>query len=493
MDKTMNALPNDMGNTFSQLMRQQLRQHGVNVRTWLFMLNNYFAVSGVQEVDAQQWIEYCVTLLRGPALEWWRQHTQTAVIRAQLDGHQQGVGHAAATSSLGKKMRDRYLKGLKPDIVEIIAIHGLSTFESVVASAERVDEGSCSVKVDCEFRELPWWSDGATSSTAIIKAVRVRQLVKCAARIFAVFLEEVEVEEGNGRSAAVGDKTTLPAKVSALLAEFRDIFPDDLPPGLPPSRAVDHRIELEPGSRPVAKPQWRLSPAETEEMTQQVRHFLVQGFIQPSRSPWAAPILFAPKKDGGLRMYIDYRALNAATVKIRFPVPRLEDLLDAVQGARVFSKINLRSGYHQICVTLMNTVLSEFLGSFVVVYLYDILIFSKTKEDHMQHLQKVFEVLRREQLYAKQSKCEFFLPEVEFLGHVVSASSTGLGSPTSVKELESFLGFANYYRRFVQGYASIANPLTDLLRKGVDFDWGPAQQHAFEQMKHSLTSSPTLS
>ncbi|CAI5467291.1 unnamed protein product [Closterium sp. Yama58-4] len=824
MDETMNALPQDMGNALAELMRQleqltlenrqvraemqQLRNlasnpHGLaaptpapttstgaealperrsalkpqkpesfdpsqrdaNVRTWLFMLNNYFAASGVQEADAQQRIEYAVTLLRGPALEWWRQLTQTAVRRAQTDGHQQGVGHAAATSSLGSlalgvttvpttwegfeaalksrfdlvnaseaarkrlrhfrqignvqeytrrflsicneidditeaEMRDRYLEGLKPDIAEVIAIHGLSTFESVVAAAERVDavrsrrgrddrdrgynrpindarsrdgpspmeigastdveetaleqsstengvdtvdrpivllgklrgvpvkilvdsgashsfvssslvsrlhleadsavnfkdarmvdgtplhigpiirklrvvlgpitvrrdfdsatldgydfifgrdwlrtvstqfdwaQGSCSVKVDGEFRELPQWSDGATSSTAIINAVRVRQLVKRAARIFAVFLEEVEAEEGKGGSAAVSEKATLPAEVSALLAEFADVFPDKLPPGLPPSRAVDHRIELEPGSRPVAKPQWRLSPAETEEMTQQVRHFLAQGFTQPSRSPWAAPILFAPKKDGGLRMCIDYRALNAATVKNRFPVPRVEDLLDAVQGARVFSKIDLRSGYHQIRVvpedqhktafrtkqglyefrvlpfgltnapatfqTLMNTVLSEFLGSFVVVYLDDILIFSKSKEEHVQHLQRVFEVLRREKLYAKQSKCGFFLPEVEFLGHVVSASGIRTDpkkiaavqdwvAPTSVKELQSFLGFANYYRRFVQGYASIASPLTDLLRKGVEYVWGPAQQQAFEQMKQSLTSSPTLS
>ncbi|GJP38815.1 hypothetical protein CLOM_g23224 [Closterium sp. NIES-68] len=147
-----------------------------------------------------------------------------------------------------------------------------------------------------------------------------------------------------------GKKTTLPAKVSALLAKFVDVFPDELPPGLPPSRAVDHRIELEPGSKPVAKLQWRLCPAETEEMMKQVKHFLAQGFIQPSRSPWAAPILFTPKKDGGLRMCIDYRALNAATVKNRFPVPRVENLLDALQGARIFSKIDLHPGYHQIRV-----------------------------------------------------------------------------------------------------------------------------------------------
>ncbi|CAI7787930.1 unnamed protein product [Closterium sp. NIES-54] len=237
-------------------------------------------------------------------------------------------------------------------------------------------------------------------------------------------------------------------------------------------------------------------------------------------------------------MCIDYHALNAATVENIFPVPRVEDLLDAVQGARVFSKIDLRLGYHQIRIvpedqdktalrtkqglyefrvlpfgltnalatfqTLKNAVLSEFLGSFVVVYLDDIFIFSKTKEEHVQHLHKVFEVLRKEQLYAKQSKCEFFLPEVNFLGHVVSASGIRTDpkkiaavqdwiAPTSVKELQSFLGFANYYCRFVQGYASIASPLTELLWKGIDFDWGPAQQQAFEQMKQSLTSSSTLS
>ncbi|CAI5474746.1 unnamed protein product [Closterium sp. Yama58-4] len=255
-------------------------------------------------------------------------------------------------------------------------------------------------------------------------------------------------------------------------------------------------------------------------MTQQVRHFLAQGFIQPSRSPWAAPILFAPKKKGGLRMCIDYRALNAATVKNRFQVPRVEDLLDAVQGARVFSKIDLRSGYNQIRVvpkdqhkmafrtkqwlyelgvlpfrltnaptmvhTLMNTILPEFLGSFVIVYLDNILIFSKLKEEHMQHLQRVFEVLRREKLYAKQSKCTFFFLEVEFIGHVVFVSGVRTDpkkiaavqdwvTTTSVKELQSFIGFAKYYRRFVQGYASIASPLTDLLRKGVEYVWGPAQ------------------
>ncbi|CAI7914655.1 unnamed protein product, partial [Closterium sp. NIES-53] len=341
-------------------------------------------------------------------------------------------------------------------------------------------QGSCSVKVDGEFRELPQWSDAATSSTAIINAVCVRQLVKRAARIFAVFLEEVEAEEGKGGSAAVGEKATLLA---------------------------------EPSSRPSN----RVGAGE--------------------QASSEAAVEVESNKDRGDDA-ADYRALNAATVKNRFPVPRVEDLLDAVQGARVFSKIDLRSGYHHIRVvpedqhktafrtkqglyefrvlpfgltnapamfqTLMNTVISEFLGSFVVVYLDDILVFSETKEEHVQHLQKVFEVLRRELLYAKQSKCEFFLPEVEFLGHVISASGIRTDpkkitavqdwiAPTSVKELQSFLGFANYYRRFVQGYASIASPLTDLLRKGVEYVWGPAQQQAFEQMKQSLTSSPTLS
>ncbi|GJP31060.1 hypothetical protein CLOM_g8308 [Closterium sp. NIES-68] len=252
-------------------------------------------------------------------------------------------------------------------------------------------------------------------------------------------------------------------------------------------------------------------------------HFLAHGFIQPSRSHWAAPILFAPKKDGGLRMCIDYRALNATTIKNRFPVPRVEELLDAVQGDRIFSKIDLRSSYHQIRVVsedqdkpafrtksvlyefsvlpfgltnvpatfqiLMNSVLAMFIGSFIVVYLDDILVYSRTPEEHLEHLLKIFEVLQKEQLYAKQSKWGFFLPEVKFLGHIVSAigvrtypkkiaSVQQWTTPTSVKEQHSFLGFAKYYRRFVQGYASIASPLTNLLCKGA---------------KQSLTSSPTLS
>ncbi|CAI7780401.1 unnamed protein product [Closterium sp. NIES-54] len=664
MDETMTAVPNDMGNTLAQLMRQlktltlencqvqaemqQLRefasiplghaapspapktsngvealperrsalklqkpepfdpsQRDANVRTWIFMLNNYFAASGVQDADAQQRIEYSVTVLRSPALEWWRQLTQSAVRRANLDGHQPGKEHAAATSSLGvlalgvttvpttwegfeaalksrfdlvnaseaagkrlrnfrqigklqeytrrflsicneidditeAEMRDCYLEGLKPDIVEIIAIHGLSIFESVVAAAERIDavrsrrdcddrdrgynrpindtrsrdgpspmeigavnidsgslagvdaskpatstnveetaleqsstpievdtvdrpvvllgkfrgvpvkilvdsgashsfvslslvthlhleadsavnfkdtrmvdgtplhigpiicklcvvlgpitvrrdfdsamlddydfifgrdwlravstqfdwaQGSCSVKVDGEFWELPQWSDGATSSTSIINVVRVRQLVKRAAQIFAIFLEEVEGEEGKGGSAAVGEKAALPGEDKTTFRTKQGLF--------------------------------------------------------------------------------EFRVLPF-------------DLTNAP--------------FHM----LMNTVLFEFLGSFVVVYLGDILIFSKTKEEHVQHLQKVFEVLRKEQLYAMQSKCEFFLSEVEFLGHAVSGSGIRTDpkkiaasqlqlSRRHARWMEFMEGSFHYRIEYKPGVRNPADPLT---------------------------------
>ncbi|KAJ9539429.1 hypothetical protein OSB04_032162 [Centaurea solstitialis] len=224
--------------------------------------------------------------------------------------------------------------------------------------------------------------------------------------------------------------------------------------GVPPERQVEFRIDLVPGAAPVAKTPYRLAPPEMQELSSQLEELLEKGFIRPSSSPWGAPILFVKKKDGSMRMCIDYRELNKLKVKNRYPLPRIDDLFDQLQGAACFSKIDLRSGYNQLKVReedvyktafetgyghfefvvmpfgltnalaafmdLMNRVCRPMLDRSVIVFIDDILIYSKSKEDHVEHLREVLETLRREQLYAKFSKCDFWLQEVQFLGHLVN-------------------------------------------------------------------------
>jgi len=320
-----------------------------------------------------------------------------------------------------------------------------------------------------------------------------------------------------------------------LVKEYPEVFPENLPSRLPPPRSVDHRIDLIPDAKPYARTPYRLSKFETEEMQKIVEELLGQGLIRPSTSPWAAPVLFAPKKDGKLRFCVDYRVLNKQTVRNYFPIPRTEDLIDKTQGARVFSLIDLWSAYHQVLVypkdvpktafitpfghfeylvvpfgltnapatfqTLMNSLLGHL--HFVSVYLDDILIFSKSRSEHEDHLRQVLNILRENKLHAKISKCSFFQESVEFLGHILSTHGLqpspikidairSWPTPHNVKTLQQFLGFANYYRRFIPGFAMTAVPLNRLLTKDADFKWGKECQEAFKALRRHLTESPVL-
>ncbi|XP_063941268.1 uncharacterized protein LOC135149473 [Daucus carota subsp. sativus] len=239
----------------------------------------------------------------------------------------------------------------------------------------------------------------------------------------------------------------------SVAREFPDVFPEDLD-GLPPHREVEFSIDLIPGAQPISKAPYRMAPLELQELKEQLQELLDKGFIRPSVSPWGAPVLFMKKKDGSMRLCIDYRELNRITVKNRYPLPRIDDLFDQLQGAKYFSKIDLRSGYHQLRVKasdipktafrtryghyeflvmsfgltntpavfmdLMNRVFKDFLDKFVIVFIDDILVYSKTKEEHEEHLRLVLETLREHKLYAKYKKCEFWLDQVAFLGHIVS-------------------------------------------------------------------------
>ncbi|KAK8980910.1 hypothetical protein V6N11_048039 [Hibiscus sabdariffa] len=320
------------------------------------------------------------------------------------------------------------------------------------------------------------------------------------------------------------------------VCDFPGVFPEELP-GLPPDREVEFVIETHADSAPVSISPYRMAPKELKELKTQLQELLDRGFIRPSTSPWGAPVLFVKKKDESLRMCIDYRQLNKMTVKNKYPLPRIDDLFDQLRGATVFSKIDLRSGYYQLKVReqdvlktafrtryghyeflvmpfgltnapaafmdLMNRVFHEYLDQFVVVFIDDILVYSRTEEDHDSHLRLVLQTLLENQLYAKLSKCEFWIREVVFLGHVVSSEGIRVDpkkveaivnwkQPTSVIEIRSFLGLAGYYRRFVSGFSKVAAPLTKLLQKGIKYEWSDARQQAFEKLKEALINAPVL-
>ncbi|GJT26510.1 putative nucleotidyltransferase, ribonuclease H [Tanacetum coccineum] len=341
-----------------------------------------------------------------------------------------------------------------------------------------------------------------------------------------------------GFLATIHDTTSDVSSIhdQPIVSEFQDVFPEELP-GIPPIRDVEFNIELIPGAEPISKAPYRMAPIELKELKDQLQELLERGFIRPSVSPWGAPVLFVKKKDGSMRLCIDYRELNKITIRNRYPLPRIDDLFDQLQGAKHFSKIDLRSGYHQLRVKeqdisktafrtryghyeflvmpfgltnapavfmdLMNRVFHEFLDKFVIVFIDDILVFSKSKEEHEEHLRTVLQILRQEKLYAKFSKCEFWLSKVAFLGHIVSAEGitmdpakveaiTKWPRPTSVTEVRSFLGLAGYYRRFVEGFSRLALPLTKLMRKGEKFIWNEEREKSFEELKQCLVSSPIL-
>lgn len=315
----------------------------------------------------------------------------------------------------------------------------------------------------------------------------------------------------------------VPKEVEALLESYGDVMPSELPKELPPKRGIDHRIELVPGARPPAQAPYRMPPAHLEELRRQLKDLLDAGLLRPSKAPYGAPVLFQRKKDGSLRMCVDYRALNKVTVKNKYPVPNVEDLFDRLGRAKFFSKMDLRSGYYQVriaegdvakttCVTrygsfeflvmpfgltnapatfcnLMNDVFRDYIDDFVVVYLDDIVVYSRDLSKHLEHLEKVFERLRSNSLYLKPEKCAFAQQQITFLGHIVGDGEMRMDpkkieailewpTPNKVSDLRSFLGLTNYYRKFVRHSSKIAAPLTDFLNKNKLWEWGPERRHS---------------
>ncbi|GJY87168.1 putative reverse transcriptase domain-containing protein [Tanacetum coccineum] len=378
----------------------------------------------------------------------------------------------------------------------IIGMDWLAKYQAVIVCAEKI------VRIPWGNETLIIHGDGSNQGNVTrLNIILCTKTQKYMQKGFPIFLAHVTAKEVEDKS----EKKRL--EDVPIVRDFPEVFPEDLS-GLPLTRQVEFQIDLVPGAAPVARAPYRLAPSEMKELSEQLKELSDKGFIRPSSSPWGAPVLFVKKKDGSFRMCIDYRELNKLIVKNRYPLPRIDDLFDQLQGSSVYSKIDLRSGYHQLRVReedipktafrtryghyefqvmpfgltnapavfmdLMNRVCKPYLDKFVIVFIDDILIYSKNKQEHEEHLKLILELLKKEELYAKFSKCEFWIPKVQFLGHVIDRCLAG------------------YYRRFIEGFSKIAKPMTKLTQKKVKFVWGDKQEAAFQLLKQKLCSAPIL-
>ncbi|GJV99991.1 putative reverse transcriptase domain-containing protein [Tanacetum coccineum] len=357
----------------------------------------------------------------------------------------------------------------------IIGMDWLARYQAVIVCAEKI------VRIPWRNKTLIIHGDGSTQGNVtrlnIISCTKTQKYIE---KGFPIFLAHITAKDVEDKS----EKKRL--EDVPIVQDFPEVFPEDLP-GLPPTRQVEFQIDLVPGAAPVARAPYRLAPSEMKELSEQLKELSDKGFIRPSSSPWGAPVLFVKKKDGSFRMCIDYRELNKLTVKNRYPLPRIDDLFDQLQGSSVYSKIDLRSGYHQLRVReedipktafrtryghyefqvmpfgltnapavfmdLMNRVCKPYLDKFVIVFIDDILIYSKNKQEHEEHLKIILEMDEKESL----KEFMWIQPRLKPLriGHL-------LRTPTKIRQ---FLGLVGYYRRFIEGFSKIRQPMTKLNSK----------------------------
>jgi hypothetical protein len=343
-------------------------------------------------------------------------------------------------------------------------------------------------------------------------------------------LQLLAIESQNYTAA----KGVAAPELQKILETFRDIFKE--PMGLPPNCAHDHCIPLQPGSQPVCSKPYRHPHYQKSEIERLVTELLSTGVIRPSNSPFSSPVILVKKHDGTWRMCVDYRALNRITIKDKFPIPIIDELLNELHGAKFFSKLDLRFEYHQIRVqasdipkttfrthhghfeflvmpfgltnapstfqSLMNEIFKNQLRRYVLVFFDDILVYSTNWEDHLKHLETTLAILKNHNLFAKLGKCEFGQMSVRYLGHIISHEGVGVDpekistmvewpQPCSTRAMRGFLGLTGYYRKFIQDYGKIAAPLTQMLRKN-SFNWSEKAVASFEKLKASMTQAPVL-
>jgi hypothetical protein len=326
--------------------------------------------------------------------------------------------------------------------------------------------------------------------------------------------------------------------IPEYLREFSAVFSKESFDELPQRRIWDHAIELVPDAVPSSCKVYPLSPNEQAELDKFLDENLKSGRIRPSKSPMASPVFFIKKKDGSLRLVQDYRVLNSLTIKNRYPIPLISGLINQLKGSRYFSKMDVRWGYNNVRIkegdewkaafrtsrglfeplvmffgltnspstfqTLMNDIFHELIseGS-VVVYMDDILVHTETLEQHRQVLKQVMEILKENRLYLRPEKCEFEKTKIEFLGLIIGHNTVEMDpvkvagvadwpAPHNRREVQAFLGFVNFYRRFIAEFSHHARPLFDLTKKDVAWKWGPEAQAAFDELKRIVTSAPVF-
>jgi hypothetical protein len=309
-----------------------------------------------------------------------------------------------------------------------------------------------------------------------------------------------------------------------------------IPPGVPPDRGFEHIIELEEGAKPVITTPYKHPKKYKDEIEKAIKELLDMGHIRPNTSPFASSVVLVKKKDGTMRMCIDFRALNKKTIKNRYLIPRIDELLDELHGANYFTKIDLHSGYHQINMreedilktafrchyghyeflvmplgltnapatfqSCMNHVFNKQLRKHLLVFFDDLLIYRKTWDEHLRHVDQILSIMEEQSLYAKESKCKFGMTKVLYLGHIIEAKGVQVHqekikaimewpTPKTLTELRGFLGMCTYHRKFVKGFSQLCAPLTDLTKKGA-FKWDEEAQITMVKMKKVMSTCPVL-
>ncbi|GJQ93120.1 putative reverse transcriptase domain-containing protein [Tanacetum coccineum] len=377
----------------------------------------------------------------------------------------------------------------------IIGMDWLVKHDTVIVCGEKV------VRIPHGNKMLTVEGDKGGSRLKIIPCIKAHKYVEQGCHLFLAHVTKKKSKEKRMEEVPV-------------IRNFPEVFPEELP-RLPPPRQAEFRIDLVSRAAPIARAPYILAPFEMKELSIQLQELLEKGFIRPSSSPWGEPVLFVKKKDGSFRMCIDYRELNKLTIKNRYPLPRIDDLFDQLQGSSVYSKIDLRSRYYKLRIKeedipitafrtryghfefqvmpfgltnapvvfmdLTNRVCKPYLDKFVIVFIDDILIYSKDEEEHGKHLKIILELLKKERLYAKFSKCNFWLDSVQFLGHVIDHSGVHVdpakieaikswAAQTTPTEVRQFLRLVGYYRRFIEGFSLISKPLTKLTQKNKKYE-----------------------
>jgi hypothetical protein len=385
-----------------------------------------------------------------------------------------------------------------------------------------------------------WWFETTTAATTLLNPRKFAKACRNQAHVFAIVKmpEEIWLPDEEDHST-----NTNSVELPPELKRFADVFSTERSKDMPPRKATDHAIEMTNGGTPPYGPIYPLSQTELTELRRYIEENLDAGRIRPSQSPAGAPILFVPKTDGGLRLCVDYRGLNKVTVKNRYPLPLISEILDRIAGAKYFSKIDVQDAYYRIRIregdewktafrtryghfeytvmpfgltnapatfqNYMHTALQGLLDVVCVAYLDDILIFSADRESHTSHIGQVLERMRQHGLYAKPSKCSFYKNEVEFLGFIVGQDGVSMDyrrvdaiasweMPKSYHDIQVFIGFCNFYRRFIHNFSRIALPLTSLLKgskngkKPGSVNLDQEQQEAFQRLIDAFRSAPLL-